>query len=89
MNPAYSASGDLICAKCGKPLFAAITQRGDSVASCGDVVCEASGGYILTGSFQHNPAPVERREMPIAFSPMRYTWGASNYVVKDGVKQEA
>jgi hypothetical protein len=67
-------------------MFTATTQRGDTVASCGDVVCDASSGYILTGSFQHNPAPEVRREMPVAFNPMRYTWGAANYVVKDGEK---
>ena len=86
VNPTYSASGDLLCAKCGKLMSVGMSARGDTLARCDDPQCET--GTFEIGGFQHNPAPSLRREMPAMFSPLRYTWGAANWIVKDGVKQE-
>ena len=61
-----------------------ISVRGDTMARCDDPQCDS--GTFEVGGLNHNPAPELRREMPLPFSPMRYTCGASNWVVKDGEK---
>ena len=89
MNPQYHPTGDLVCGECGKPLSLRSNARGDTLAMCEDVGCKSYGQVYEIGSSQHNPAPELRQDRPVPFSPSRYSWGAANWVVKDGVKVEA
>lgn len=87
-NPKYDATGELVCGSCGKVLARASNRFGDSVASCSDPGCPGNGRLIEEGSFRHNPMiPENRKAMPIFDSPARFIFGASTFVVKDGVKQ--
>ena len=54
-SPVYDQGGDLRCRCCGQVLTRSMSVRGEGIASCANVGCDANGFAYAEGSYANNP----------------------------------
>ena len=54
-TPVYDQNGDMHCRCCGEVISRTVSARGEGIAVCSNVGCQANGFAYCEGSFTHNP----------------------------------